>query len=169
MKKFSVVVMVALLGLAIIGCGPSAEQKKLIADLTGEVGTMVNDAASSLGKMDDVAGQITSAIGSADSLKMKFPKDSTAVGGAIAQLTSAKDRLMSVKDNVSAWLKNYKTPDLTNLKFDQVVSDLKKNKEELTSAVGEIQGALGAATTALDGYKGIASGLMSKVAAMKKK
>lgn len=165
MKKFSFVV-VALIALA--GCGPDAEQKKMVADLTTEVSSMINDASSSLGKMDDIAGQITSAMSGADSLAMKFPKDTASIMGAINQLKSAKDRVMSVKDNVSEWVKNYKTPDLASMKFDQVVSDLKKNKDELTSATSEIQGALDVATTAIDGYKNVASGLMSKVMAKRK-
>jgi uncharacterized lipoprotein YehR (DUF1307 family) len=167
MKKFAFV-FVAILALAIAGCGPSTEQKKMVADLTSEVTSMVNDATSSLGKMDDVAGQVASAIAAGDSLKMKFPKDSASIGSALTQLKSAKDRLMSVKDNVSAWLKNFKTPDLANMKVDEAVSNLKKNKDELTTAASEIPGTLDAATTALDGYKNIASGLMSKVATKKK-
>lgn len=171
MKKF-VFVLVASLALAAIGCGPSAEQRKMVADLTGEVTNMVNDATSSLGKMEDVAGQITSAVSGGDSLAMKFPKDTTSIMGAVNQLKSAKDRLMSVKDNVSAWLKSYKTPDLTKMKFTDVVTNLKKSKDELTTATSEIQNAMSAASAALDSYKGIASGLMSKIASkmpMKKK
>jgi prefoldin subunit 5 len=79
---------------------------------------------------------------------------------------------MSVKDNVSSWINAYKAPDLTKMEYDQVIADLKKNKDELTTATSEIKGALSAASAAIDGYKNVASTLMSKVAAktpMKKK
>jgi ABC-type transporter Mla subunit MlaD len=151
-----------------IGCGPNAEQQKMVADLTGEVSSMVNDATAALGNMDNVAGQITSALSGADSLAMKFPKDTTSIMGIANQLRSAKDRLMSVKDNVGDWLKAYKTPSLETMKFDEVVSVLKKSKDELTTAASEIQGAMGAASSALDGYKNLASGYMSKIAAKRK-
>jgi hypothetical protein len=167
MKKLAVV-LVALTVLALVGCGPSAEQKKMVADLTTEVTTMVNSTSAKLGDLDNVAGQITSAISGADSLAMKFPKDTASIMGAITQLKSAKDRVMSVKENVSAWVSNFKAPDLTKMKFDEVLTSLKKSKDELTSAGAEVEGAMTAATTALDGYKGIASGLMTKLTTKKK-
>lgn len=166
MKRF--VFVVVAFALAAIGCGPSAEQNKMVADLTGEVTDMINDARSSIGQMEDVAGQIASAVSGADSLAKKFPRDTTSIMGAVNQLKSAKDRLISVKDNVTAWVNNFKTPDLAAMKFDEVVSNLKKSKDELTTATSEIQGALSAASASLDGYKSVSSGLMSKTA-MKKK
>ena len=156
MKKISIG-MVALIALSIAGCGPSAEQKKMVTDMTGEVTTMVNDASSSLGKIDDAVKQVDAAIITGDSLKMKAPKDSTSIGNAIIQLKTAKDRLLSVKDNVSQWVAAYKTPDLEKAKFEQVVADLKKNKDEVTSASAEIQGAIDAAMTALEEYRNVAS------------
>ena len=167
MKNFSMA-FVALALFAFIGCGPSAEQQKMFADLTTEVTSMVNDGSASLGKMDDVAGQITTAVTGSQELAQKFPKDTASIMGAVNQLKAAKDRLMSVKDNVGAWIANFKAPDLASGSFDKVIADLKKNKEDITSATTEIQGALSAATSALDGYNGIASGLMSKVASMRK-
>lgn len=170
--KNLVVPIAALILVALVGCGPSAEQKKMVADLTTEVTSMMNDAKSSLGDLDKAAGDITTSLSGADSLMMKYPKDTEAINGAVTQLKSAKDRLMSVKDNVSSWINAYKAPDLTKMKFDQVIADLKKNKDELTTATSEIKGALSAASAAIDGYKNVASTLMSKVAAktpMKKK
>ncbi|NUN03113.1 MAG: hypothetical protein HUU41_18560 [Bryobacteraceae bacterium] len=154
--------LVALLALTIVGCGPTEEQKKMVADLTTEVTTMVNDATSSLGNIDNMAGEITTAISGAQELSTKFPKEAATINDAVTKLTAAKDRLTGVKDNVSAWLQNYKTPDLATMKFDEVVTKLKTSKDELTTATTEIQGALGAAETALTEYKGIADGLMAK-------
>ncbi len=167
MKKLAVV-LVALTVVSLIGCGPSAEQQKMVADLTTEVTTMVNNTSTKLGDLDNVAAQIASAVSGADSLAMKFPKDTASIMGAVNQLKSAKDRVMAVKDNVSAWISNFKTPDLTKMKFDEVLTSLKKSKDELTSAGTEVEGAMSAATAALDGYNGIASGLLSKLVAKKK-
>ncbi len=148
---------IALCCLVLVGCGPSAEQKKMVMDLNSEVTTMINSAQASLGNLDDMAAQVTSAMSSADSMRMKLPEDSTSLRGAMNELNSAKDRLMGVKENVSAWLKNYKTPDLANMKIDEVTASLKKNKEELSTASTEISNALNAAKTAIDGYKNVAS------------
>ncbi|MER3523627.1 MAG: hypothetical protein C4326_06035 [Ignavibacteria bacterium] len=168
MKQVSIV-LVALFALAIAGCGPSAEQKKMVDDLTAEVKSMADNASNSIGKLEGVAGEIAAAIAGADSLAKKYPKDTASITSAVSQLRSAKDRVTSVKDNVSAWLAQFKVPSLETMKFDQVLSKLKKQKEELSTATSEVEGALSAATTALDSYKGLASGLATKVAAKMKK
>ena len=155
MKMLSAL-LVIIFAFTVIGCGPSEEQKKMVADLTTEVTTMVNNATTSLTKMDDIAGQITAAVSGSEQLTAKFPKEAAMVTDGVSKLTAAKDRLMSVKDNVSAWLQNYKTPDLATMKFDDVLAKLKTSKDELTTATSEIDGALGAATAALDSYKSIA-------------
>lgn len=155
---------IALIGLMIAGCGPSAEQKQMLTDLTAEVTTMVSDASSSLTKMDDIAGKLTSAISDADSIAKKYPKEAAVVNSAMEELNMAKSRVTGVKDNVSAWVKNYKTRDLTKMKFEEIIANLKTSKDELSTATSEIQGALGAAGTALENYNTIASGLVAKVA-----
>jgi ABC-type transporter Mla subunit MlaD len=165
MKQLIVVVALAVGVLA--GCGPTQEQQKMLADLTTEVTSMVNTAQSSLGNLDNMAGELTSALSQGDSLAKKFPKDAPAIDAAVARLKSAGDRVTAVKGNVSAWIENYKAPDLTKLKFDEAISDLKKNKDDLTAATSEIQGALSAATDALNNYKGVAAGLMTKVVGKK--
>lgn len=168
MKYFSVI-LVALVALVLIGCGPSAEQKKMVADLTAEVTGMVDNVKNSLGKLDNVSGEITAAIAGADSLAQKNPKDAAAITDAVNQLKTAKERLMSVKDNVNSWVAAFKVPDLATMGFDKTMAQLKQDKEQLTTATSEIEGALGAANTALDGYKNLAASLMTKVAAKKKK
>ncbi len=166
--KTALSILVAVLAFAVIGCGPSAEQKKMLSDLTSEVTTMINDTKSSLGELDGLGSQLTSALSSGDSLKQKFPKDSTAINAALTQLTTAKNRVMTVKDNVKAWIDSYKAPDLANLKFDNVIADLKKSKDDLSEAKTEVQGAMSAASTALDNYNNVFSNMMSKVVAKKK-
>ncbi len=167
MKKTFVLVM-GLLALLVIGCGPSAEQKKMVDDLTAEVKTMADNAQSSLGQLDGLAGEITAAVSSGDSLAKKYPKQSAEITDVINKLNSAKERLMSVKNNVSSWLAAFKVPDLATMEFDKVMTQLKQDKEQLTTAKSEIEGALGAANAALDGYKNLAASLMTKVAAKKK-
>lgn len=166
--KTALVTLVAVLALAVIGCGPSAEQKKMLSDLTSEVTTMINDTKSSLGELDGVGSQLTSALASGDSLKMKFPKDSTAVQAALTQLNAAKARVMGVKDNVEAWINSYKAPDLANMKFDNVIADLKKAKDDLSEAKTEVQGAMSAASTALENYNNMFTNMMSKAVAKRK-
>lgn len=166
--KTALTITVAVLTLAIIGCGPSAEQKKMLSDLTSEVTTMINDTKSSLGELEGLGSQLSSALASGDSLKMKFPKDSTSIQAALAQLTSAKDRVAGVKENVQAWIDSYKAPDLANMKFDQVIADLTKAKNDLTEAKTEVQGAMSAASTALEGFNTMFTNMMSKAVAKKK-
>lgn len=167
MKNILVLVS-ALLALALIGCGPSAEQKKMVDDLTAEVKAMADNAQSSLGQLDGVAAEITTTVSSADSLAKKYPKQSAEIADVMNKLNSAKERVMSVKDNVSSWLAAFKVPDLATMDFDKVLAQLKQDKEQLITAKSEIEGALTAANTALDGYKNLAANLMTKVAAKKR-
>ncbi len=167
MKKLAIALL-ATVALSVFGCGPSQEQKKTIADLTTEVTNMVNYTNTSLGKLEDLSGQVQSAISGADTLGKKFPKDTVSITNAVTQLKSAKDRLMSVKENVTAWIGAYKMPDLENMKTDELISSLKKSKDDLTSATQEIEGALNAATAALDGYSNLATELRAKLASKKK-
>jgi hypothetical protein len=161
MKNFAVT-LIPVVALLIAGCGPSEEQKKMQADLTNQVAEMANATQASLGKMDDITAQVASAIASMDTLAKRFPKDTVVIAGASNQLKSANERLASVKENVSAWLSNYKSPDPSKMKFDELISDLKKSKDDLTSANGEIEGALSNATSALDGYKSVAANIATK-------
>lgn len=168
MKYFNSLVGGILL-LTLVGCGPSAEQKKMVADLTSEVTTMVDNVKNSLARLDNISGEVTAAIAGADSLAQKNPKDTAAISNVLNQLKSAKDRVMSVKDNVNSWIAAFKVPDLATMDFDKVMAQLKQDKEQLTTATSEIEGALTAANTALDGYKNLAANLMTRVAAKKKK
>lgn len=168
MKYFSEVVA-AFLVIALTGCGPSAEQKKVAADMTTEVTTMVENVKSSLGKLDNIAGEITAAITAADSLAQKNPKEAATITEVVNQLKSAKDRAMSVKDNVNSWVAAFKAPDMATMDFDKVMAQLKQDKEQLATATSEIEGAMTAANAALDGYKNLAANLMTKVAAKKRK
>ncbi len=159
---------IVLLSLSVIGCGPSAEQKKMVDELTAEVKTMADNAKSSLDQLEGIAGEITAAVTGADTLAKKYPKQEAAITEAVNKLNAAKDRIMSVKDQVNSWLAAFKVPDLATMSFDKVMAKLKEDKDQLTTAKSEIEGALSAATTALDGYKNLAESLMTKVAARKK-
>jgi hypothetical protein len=161
-------VVLALLSLSVIGCGPSAEQKKMVNNLTAEVKTMADNAKSSLGQLEGVAGEITAAVAGADTLAKKYPKQAAEITDAVNKLNAAKDRVMSVKDQVNKWLATFKVPDLASMDFDKVMAKLKEDKDQLTTAKSEIEGALSAATTALEGYKNLAASLMTKVEAKKK-
>ncbi len=166
--KNILVLVIALLTLSVIGCGPSAEQKKMVDDLTAEVKAMADNAQSSLGQLDGMVGEISTAVSRADSLAQQHPKQAAEITDVITKLNSAKDRVMSVKDNVSKWLAAFKVPDLATMGFDKALAQLKQDKEELTTAKSEIEGALTTANTALDGYKSLAASLMTKVAAKKR-
>ncbi|MBI5471884.1 MAG: hypothetical protein HY961_06020 [Ignavibacteriae bacterium] len=167
MKKLAVLLTAALL-IAVLGCGPSQEQKQMVADLTTEVTNLVNDTHSSLDKLDDVSGQVSSTLAGADTLARKFPKDTVSITNVVTQLHSAKDRLTSVKENVTAWIGAYKMPDLDKMKFDEVISNLKKSKDDLASATQEINGALSGATSAIENYRKVETELSTKVASKKK-
>ena len=162
-------VVVTVLVALFIGCGPSAEQLNMIKNLTAEVTNVVNDASGQLGKVDEIAGMITSSLAQSDTLLTKFPKDADAINGAVNQLKTSNDQLMSVKDKVSSWISAFKAPTLETMKFDEALASLNKSKEEITGATGELTSAISSATSAVESYKSMASGFMEKLAAMTKK
>ncbi len=166
MKNF---VVVALLVALFVGCGPSAEQLNMITSLTTEVTNMVNDASGQLGRVDEISGMITGSLEESNTLLQKFPKDAATIQGAVDQLKSSKDQLLSVKDKVNSWISGFKAPSLENMKFDEALASLKTSKDEITSASGDLTSAIGAATSAVDGYKSMAGGFLTKLAAMTKK
>jgi prefoldin subunit 5 len=158
-----------LLVALFIGCGPTAEQLNTIKNLTTEVMNLRNGASDQLGKVDGIVGMITGALAQSDTLMQKFPKDATTIQGAVDQLKSSQTQLLSVKDNVSNWISNFKAPTLENMKFEDALKSLTSSKDEITSASGELTSAISAATAAVDNYKGIAGGFLEKLAAMTKK
>jgi prefoldin subunit 5 len=158
-----------LLVALFIGCGPSAEQLNTIKNLTTEVMNLTNGASDQLGKVDGIMGMIGSALTEGGMLAQKFPKDAATIQGAVDQLKSSQNQLTSVKDEVSNWISNFKAPSLENMNFEEALKGLTTSKDEITAASGKLTDAIGAATSAVDNYKGIAGGFLEKLAAMTKK
>lgn len=133
-------------------CGPSADEEKMARDVTTEVVDLVNSLQSSLQKIDDAADQISAAIIHAESFRMKYQKDSTALANTARRLKSEKERLLSFKSNMGDWVRKYRAPDFNKTNFNEALSTLKKDREQLVSTGNEIQNVMEAAQAALDEY-----------------
>ncbi len=138
MKKL----MVTVTCLLLFACGPSAEQKKIADDLTAEVVETANASRSSIQKLDEAAGRISSEMHYVDSLRMKFRRDSTSIGKNLQRLKSAEDRLLEAKKSLGDKIQNYRLPDLNTTEINEAIATLKKDREELISVGSEIQAAL---------------------------
>jgi hypothetical protein len=159
MKQLFSAALVALLALAVIGCGKSAEQKKVEADLMSTVTGLISTAKTSLDQVGGVAEQIDAAVATHESLVAKYAKQTT--GWSVADLAAAKDKLMGAKATLGDWVAGFKEYDLT-MDHKQLVEKMTKDKEDLTAAVQGLEGAMTAATAAVESHKKAADELLAK-------
>lgn len=145
--KYNLIIATCLL---LFACGPTAEEKKMVSDLTTEVVEMANATRASLQKIDDATGRVSREIHYADSLKMRFRRDSTSLGNNVVRLKAETDRLMELKKSVGEQVLKYRLPDLNKTDLQEGIAMLKKDREELISVGNEIQNALKAAQSTID-------------------
>ncbi len=148
MKRF----LTFSLSLILVCCGPSDEEKKTARDLTNEIVEMVNALQGSLQRIDDASAQLSTAIVHAESFRMRYQKDSTALAKTATRLRSEKDRLVALKNNVGEWVRKYRPPDLNQTGLGEAVSTLKRDREQLIAAGNEIQTGMESVQTAMDEY-----------------
>ena len=164
MKK--VVLLLTAVAFVLAGCGKSDEQKKMEADLWAQVTKLHDGQMAQVKGFDDLLGKVDATVAMHDTLAMKFPKE--LAGHNMDDLTAAKEKLTAVKASMDTWMKEFK-PYNVDMPHTEAMTTMKKNVEDLTKMGTEIEGAIGAANTALDSHKAFAADLMTKMKAIKKK
>lgn len=151
----------AFVALAVLltGCGKSDVQKKLEADLNGEITKMHDAGMEAYTKAKDLLTQIDATNLKHDELAKMFPKETK--DHSSADLTAAKEKINAAISTMDAWMKEFKPYD-PEVAHEQVMTTLAKQKDELTSMSEQLLAAVSEATTALDAHKLFAESLTAK-------
>jgi hypothetical protein len=148
--------------LLLFACGPTAEEKKIATDLTTEVVEMANATRTSLQRIDETAVRVSAEIHYADSLRMRFRRDSTSLGNNVVRLKAETDRLLELKKSVGEQVLKYRLPDLNKTDLQEGIAMLKKDREELISLGTEIQNALNSVQSTIDECHAAVSAIIAR-------
>jgi hypothetical protein len=157
--KSTLITLAVLVAFVLAGCGKSEVQKKLESELNSEVMKMHDATMATIAKAKDLATQLDGAVAVQDSLAKLYPK--AFQGKTTNDLTAAKEKLAGVKDEMDKWMKGHKQFD-PNGKHEEILAQLKKDKEDLSKIKNDVEGAFAAATTAIDAHKQLATDAVAK-------
>jgi len=164
--KSSLFTLAMLVAFVLAGCGKSEIQKKLESELNNEVMKMHDATMTTITKAKDLTSQLDGAAAVQDSLAKLYPK--AFEGKATDDLKAAKGKLAGVKDEMEKWMKGHKPFD-PNGKHEEILAQLKKDKEDLTKIKNDVEGAFTAATTAIDNHKQLVTDAVAKTGKTVKK
>jgi hypothetical protein len=150
--------------MALLGCGKSAEMKKMEGELDAAIMKLHETEMGTMNQVDGLVAQIDAALH--DSLTAKNPK--LAEGQAADDLKAAKEKLSAAKASLHAWMKDYKPYD-EKMKHEEVMVNLTKDKDALVKVKTYMEAAITAATAALNSYKQAEDKLIAETAAHVKK
>jgi hypothetical protein len=136
--------------LLLVGCGKSADQKKMEADLNAEVMKIHQDQMKQMTEIRDLMGGIDMELATFDKLTREHPREMK--GQTPDDLVNAKKMLLSAKGAMESWMSGY-TMYHEGMKHEEAMAKLAKDKEELASVQGKINAALSAANTTLDAHR----------------
>jgi len=159
--KSTIIMLAVMVAFVLTGCGKSEVEKKLESDLNSEVMKMHDAAMATITKGKDLASQLDKSVAMHDSLAKLYPK--AFEGTTTDDLKAAKEKLASVKGEMDKWMQGHKPYD-PNMKHEEVLAQLKKDKDDLMKIKNDVDGALSGATTVLEGHKQHAADLLSKAA-----
>jgi len=151
--KTPVSFIVVLLSFAIIGCGKTADQKKMEADLNAEVLKMHEKQMKEIEEIRDLMAGIDIELMSYDKLVNEHPKQMA--GHTPDDLVSAKKMLLSAKSAMESWMTGYKMYD-AGAKHEEAMAKLGKDKDDLTKVQASIDAAKEIARAALDAHRQLA-------------
>jgi uncharacterized lipoprotein YehR (DUF1307 family) len=154
------VLVLAIIAVMISGCGKSAEIKSMEAALNTEVMKLHDDQMGALKQVDDLVGQLDGALAMHDSLVAAHPKEAT--GHMADDLKGAKEKLIVAKQEINAWMAGHKPYDV-NMKHEEVMAQLSKDKDILMKTKGEIESGITGALTAIESHKKAAQELLAKL------
>jgi len=162
MKKFvPMLVLVLALAILLVGCGKSEEMKKMETDLFASVNKMHDEGMALMNKAKDMTGKIDETMAMCAKMAVDHPKE--AAGHSDADLKAAKDKLGAAMTSMKDWMGGFKPYD-ANMKHEDVIAQMTKAKDGITKVKADFDGALAAATTAMDAHKAQAEEMMAKLA-----
>ena len=164
--KNLMVLSVLIAAILFVGCGKSDLQKKMETELNAAIMKLHDGQMASMKTMDDLTKQLDEVASMDDSLTRKNPK--AAEGHSMDDLKAAKEKLAAVKADMTTWMSGHKPYD-ENMKHEEVMAQLTKDKDALTKIAADGQAAMSAATAAIESHKAFVQDLMAKATTMVKK
>lgn len=149
---------VILLLFFVAGCGKTADQKKMEADLNAEVMKIHQDQMKEIVQIRDLMAGIDIELMSFDKLMNEHPKQMA--GRTPDDLVNAKKMLLGAKSAMESWMSGYTMYD-AGTKHEEAMTKLAKDKNDLTKIQALIDAAKGAATGALDAHRHLAEQIAS--------
>jgi methyl-accepting chemotaxis protein len=158
-RTIRAVALLAVTAFLVAGCGKSADQKKLEADLNAEIGKLHEYQMAMIEKIKVMSADLDGAVATFDSLAKARPKETA--GRTADDMKAAKEKLTAVQTAMDAWMATYKPVD-ENMNHAEALVALAKNKADLTKTTGDALEAMKSAAAALENHKTFAADLMAK-------
>lgn len=151
--------LLLVVAAALVGCGKSADMKKLEADLNAEIQKVHEKQMASVKVLDSLTASLDAAMAKHTELAAKYPKALT--GHAADDIVVAKEQIAGAKSAMDAWMKAYKPYDET-LPHEQVMAQLNKDMEGLMAMQTQLDGAMKSASDVITGHTKAADEVIAK-------
>jgi hypothetical protein len=156
--------LLLLVAASLVGCGKSAEMKKLEADLNAEIQKVHMQQMSSMKVLDSLNASLDAAMAMHTELAAKYPK--ALEGHSADDIAAAKATIAGAKTAMDSWMKAYKPYDET-LPHEQVMAQLNKDMQGLMGMQTQLDAAMKGASDVITAHAKAAEEAMAKFAKKK--
>jgi len=157
--------LLLVVAAALVGCGKSADMKKLEADLNGEIQKVHEKQMASMKVLDSLTASLDAAMAKHTELAAKFPK--ALEGHSADDIAAAKEKIAGAKSAMDSWMKAYKPYDEA-LPHEQVMAQLNKDMEGLMGMQTQLDAAMRGVSDVITGHAKAAEDVMAKFGKKKK-
>jgi hypothetical protein len=144
---------------ALVGCGKSADMKKLEADLSAEILKVHEKQMASMQVLDSLTASLDAAMVKHEELAAKSPK--ALEGHTADDIAAAKEQIAGAKSAMDSWMKAYKPYDET-LPHEQVMAQLNKDMEGLMGLQSQLDGVMKSASDVITKHAKAAEEVVTK-------
>jgi hypothetical protein len=146
--------LILILSLFVLtGCGKTADQQKMEADLNAEVMKIHEQQMKEVDEIRDLMAGTDIELVSFDKLVNDHPKQMA--GHTPDDLVHARKMLLGAKSAMESWMSGYKMYD-AGVKHEEAMAKLAKDKDDLMKVQASIDAAKAAANAALDAHRKLA-------------
>ena len=159
--KNVLVVLLLVAAIAFVGCGKSAEMKKMETDLNAELMKMHDGQMAGMKQVGELVSSLDAALAKTDSLTAANPKLAEML--KTDDLKAAKEKLLAAKTGMESWMKGHKPYDV-NMKHEEVLMNLKADKDALLKVKADGEAAIAGAGAALSANTAAVQDCLAKLA-----
>jgi len=157
--------LVLVVAAALVGCGKSADMKKLEADLNAEIQKVHESQMASMKVLDSLTASLDAATAVHTELAAKYPK--ALEGHSADDIAAAKEQIAGAKSAMDSWMKAYKPYDVS-LPHEQVMAQLNKDMEGLMGMQTQLAAAMKTASDVITSHAKAAAEVAAKYDKKKK-